>query len=657
MKQNFFLLFFGLVFVYTMFCFNMLQFSFCVFSGLVPNAGISLGSRSQFTREDRQPDASLSSSPPVTQKAGAEGRQAKESTTEPRHGNLSQSSAGSSVTLPSWLTAPSPSPSSNSQPMAERSEPRQKAAVSTPSGADQTSDVCLSGSITSSIGSNTPLAVSQNALFGGSLDNAQEVGDVQDRSVRLSSGNLNSRPSSAGSRAGRGMLSINSVVEMNRKGDDGSEMEMPAPLASAVSVEASQHGVKNSVGADSSSGIGSSILTRASSEQKSGLSVPEDHSQQCSSSTQSSVSSSLGQQLGPQPGCSQAAGPGQRLIFNTLGSPQSTGACGMDVPKSPGISVAYLGALSSDLVQQIVRSLPFTSQLGEVGGPSMYMLKPGASLPENSAGNHPADVDVTVRSMASSVDTPEVKSRVRTSSVLSMSSVASDLSSGEQALSASVPPLKLPDGSEKGGSKTCTPRSESDAHSVTSGTSLGEQIKLFSERNTSSQGTASSLSSLSYIGASAEDGKESRNSSLKVMPNCSVILERLDLESGIQQARRTEDEDADRPKKRKTKKDRNQSLQRRRRFVVDSSSEGEEDGEEAVGIEDGLPGTVSSAQQCTSSALLDRVELMEADCKSEEGDLDTTLVDSGWQLSQEAMSEEEVSSSQASSSLAINPSQ
>lgn len=55
--------------------------------------------------------------------------------------------------------------------------------------------------------------------------------------------------------------------------------------------------------------------------------------------------------------------------------------------------------------------------------------------------------------------------------------------------------------------------------------------------------------------------------------------------------------------------------------------------------------------------LLDGVELMEADCKSEEEDLDTTLVGSGRRLSQEAMSEEEVSSSQASSSLAINPSQ
>lgn len=244
--------------------------------------------------------------------------------------------------------------------------------------------------------------------------------------------------------------------------------------------------------------------------------------------------------------------------------------------------------------------------------------------------------------------------------MLSASSLASDLSSGEQTLSASIPPLKLSGGSEKGGSKTCTPRSESDSHSVTSGTSLGEQIKLFSERNTSSQGTASSLSSLSYTGANTEDGKESMGISIMGMPRCSVVLDRLDLEDGVQQVWKMEEDETDRPKKRKTKKDRNQSLQRRRRYIFDSSSEGEEDeGEAAAAGEDGLLGAVSVSghQQRVSSMLLDGVELMEADCKSEEEDLDTTLVGSGRRLSQEAVSEEEVSSSQASSSLAISPSQ
>ena len=565
---------------------------------------------------------------------------------------------GTSITLPSWLAAPSPSPSSSSQLAAERSESRQRGTVTTPSIVDQLSDVCLSGSVTSSLGSTTPLAMSGNALLGGSMDSVREVGDVQDKSIRPSSSNLSSRPSSAGSRAGRDMLSISGMMERDKKGDDESELDLTPTSALSLSAETvSQPGAKSSLGADSSSGIGSSVSTHASGGQKSGLPASEDHSQQCSPLTKSSLSSSLGQ----QPGHSPAAGPGQRLVFNTLGSPPSTSSGGPDVPKSPGISVAYLGALSSDLVQQIVRSLPLTSQLGEMGAPSMYMLKQGTPGPGgSSSGNQPADAGASVRSRASAIDTHEVKSRRRTSSVLSASSLASDLSSGEQTLSASIPPLKLSGGSERGGSKTCTPRSESDSHSVTSGTSLGEQIKLFSERNTSSQGTASSLSSLSYTGANTEDGKESMGISIMGMPRCSVVLDRLDLEDGVQQVWKMEEDETDRPKKRKTKKDRNQSLQRRRRYIFDSSSEGEEDeGEAAAAGEDGLLGAVSVSghQQRVSSMLLDGVELMEADCKSEEEDLDTTLVGSGRRLSQEAVSEEEVSSSQASSSLAISPSQ
>lgn len=620
-------------------------------TGLVPKASIPLGSRSRLTKKERQPSASPSSSAPATQMAVAEeGIQVMGGTMEPLPG-------GASITLPSWLAAPAPSSSSSSQLAAERSESRQRGTVTTPSIVDQPSDVCLSGSVTSSLGSTTPLAMSRNALLGGSVDSVREVGDVEDKSVRPSCSNLSSRPSSSGSRAGRAMLSISGMMERDKKGDDESELDLMPPSALSLSAETvSQPGAKSSLGADSSSGIGSSVSTHASGGQKSGLLASEDHLHQCSPLTKSSLSSSLGQ----QPGHSPAAGPGQRLVFNTLGSPPSTSSGGPDVSKSPGISVAYLGALSSDLVQQIVRSLPLTSQLGEMGAPSMYMLKQGTPGPGgSSSGNQPADAGASVRSRASSVDIHEVKSRRRTSSVLSASSLASDLSSGEQTLSASVPPLKLSGGSERGGSKTCTPRSESDVHSVTSGTSLGEQIKLFSERNTSSQGTASSLSSLSYIGANAEDEKESRGISIKGMPSCSVVLDRLDLEDGVQQVWKMNEDEVDRPKKRKTKKDRNQSLQRRRRYVMDSSSEGEEDEGEAAGGEDGLQGalSVSGHQQRASSMLLDGVELMEADCKSEEEDLDTTLVGSGRRLSQEAMSEEEVSSSQASSSLAINPSQ
>ena len=573
---------------------------------------------------------------------------------EPPHSSVSHPPDGSSVTLPSWLSAPS----SCSQPGAQRGQPRQRAAGSAPCGADRTSDVCLSGSVTSSLGTNTPLARSQNTLLGSSVDSVQEV----DTSVKPSSLILNSRPSSAGSgsRGGRAMLSIDGVAETSRQGGGGGEKEATAPSASAVSMtEACRPGAKNVTGADNSSGLGSSVSTPASSGQKS---VPssEDRWQQCSSSsTLSTASSSLGRQPGAQPAHSQAAGPG-RLVFNTLGSPQSSSGGG-GAPKSPGVSVAYLGALSSDLMQQIVRSLPLTSQLGEVSRPSMYMLKPGTPVMGSStAESHPAGAGVAVRRRDSS-DVAVVKPRARTSSLLSVSSVLSDLSSGEQTVSSSalVPPLQLPGGSEKGGSKTCTPRSESDAHSVTSGTSLGEQIKMFSERNTSSQGTASSLSSLSVLGATLEEGTEGwRGLSVQGMANCSVVIEKLDLENGMQLVRRAEDEEMDRPKKRKTKKDRNQSLQRRRRFVINSSSEGGEEEEAAVGGEEGLPDVVSDPhQQRASSALLDGVERMEANQGPEEGDLDSTLVDSGRHLSQEAMSEEEVCRSQASSVLTINPSQ
>ena len=498
-------------------------------------------------------------------------------------------------------------------------------------------DVCLSGSVTSSVGSITPRATPQDAMLDSHVREAGHAAGCP----RVSGSVLNSRPSSATGaedRAGRVMLSI----------DGGVRTSSREVAASSVSGAGFKAGAKNSVGADSSSGIGSSISTHTTN-------VSDFGSKNDTTTPQASQ-----QGLAATP---SQSGDSDSTMTSEINRSQAIGGQNTSTsqPKSPSVSVAYLGALSSDLVQQIVRNLPLTSQLGEIGRPSMYMLKTGSSVAEDGAEDQSSKTGNSVRVRSMSVDNSPTKSRVRT---MSMHSVSSDLSAGEQSLSSSVPPLKLLEGSDRGDSKTCTPRSESDAVSVTSGTSLGEQIKLMSERNSSSQGTASNLSSLSYAPANAEGELENEVLSVGDMANCSVVLEKLDLDNVAAIPWKVEEDEADRPKKRKTKKDRDQSLQRRRRFVVVTSSEGEEeedkdDEEECKGEISGAENTVSQSTQFDTSALPGGVELMEADCGPEGQDLDSTMVDSKEHISLEITSpedEEEVGSSQPSTQRSVSPS-
>jgi hypothetical protein len=159
---------------------------------------------------------------------------------------------------------------------------------------------------------------------------------------------------------------------------------------------------------------------------------------------------------------------------------------------------------------------------------------------------------------------------------------------------------------ESWGSKGVTPRSESDGHSCASGTSLGKQIKLMSERNTSSE----------HVGLSLL-----QREGLQDMGGCSVVLHKLDLgdptftinDEDLASIRMKE-ESPDRQKKRKTKKDRDQLLHRRRTVLVDSSSE-EEAEEDVVKLEREGDGVNTGHHGL--------VEKMEEDCE-----LDSTLVGS-----------------------------
>ncbi|XP_070180162.1 streptococcal hemagglutinin-like isoform X2 [Littorina saxatilis] len=594
-------------------------------SGLLPDAAVSLSSSTAAAIERRRSFSSAASSsfPQNAPPSAAMDHTGQTASNTPQ-GASSRPPMGSSVTLPSWLSVPSPS----ARPAAERHREGRGGSETSVPATEQTSDYCLSGSVTSSVGSLTPRAASRS-----SVNSVQEVVTAEDQA---SSSALKYKPT-----APRTMLSINGVTERNRPDGESSEKEIMVSSVSNVSVEGS-HSVKSSVAADSSSGIGSSVGTAVvkpgigssvgTAVVKPGQST-SDH--QNSSSALSSAASSLNRQQAGQPHTSQSS-DSSRLLLNSFTSPQPTNPNrGGDQVKSPGVSVAYLGSLSSDLVQQIVRNLPKTSQLGEANVPSMFVVRPGNS-PQPSAA--PA----------------EAKSRSRTTS---LHSISSDLSSGEHNFMSCVPPLQLGGSDKGGGSKTCTPRSESDAHSVTSGTSLGEQIKLFSELNTAGQRSASSLGDLSHLDIITLEDEDPPVESFAVgdMPDCSVLLQRLDGEKWGENSpgRRQEEDDADRPKKRKTKKDRNQSHHHRRHHVVDSSSEGE--GEEDGKGDNSLPDIVISPKQQTSARSSKSVQRVGSDFESEDGEMDSTLVGGELQLSQEAMSEDE-SGSQTSLSRPLSPS-
>jgi hypothetical protein len=290
---------------------------------------------------------------------------------------------------------------------------------------------------------------------------------------------------------------------------------------------------------------------------------------------------------------------------------------------APAVNVAYLGPLSSELIQQIVRNLPLTSQLGEVRSAanptaqanSPYHTSPAQAPEESTEAGVPGTGNAGLGWQRSiSMDKPSPKSRIRTTS---LHSVSSELSSEEH----HVPPLMLGADvmsqkarsvdereEESWGSKGVTPRSESDGHSCASGTSLGKQIKLMSERNTSSERVGLSLL---------------QREGLQDMGGCSVVLHKLDLTGDPTLIISDEDlaticmneESPDRQKKRKTKKNRDQLLHRRRAVLVDSSSEEEEEEEDVVkleGVGDGV-----------STGFRGLVEKMEEDCE-----LDSMLVGS-----------------------------
>ncbi|XP_076441840.1 uncharacterized protein LOC143280934 isoform X2 [Babylonia areolata] len=587
-------------------------------SGIYPNTSISLDKEPSSAREERR---QRTSSEPLTNPASFHtARESEERSSRKSVERMEeQAASGPSVILPSWLNAASSS--SSTQP-ADRVGSRQETAPLF-SSADYRSDICFSGSVTSTVGSATPQAVSHSSSLNNSVDSVQEV------ALRQPSA-LSAKPSSSdiGERAGRVMLSINGAV------DSSGDRDVTVSSVSSVATEASHSGLKNRIGADSSSGIGSSVSTNSHLRKSLGSPLTDSGTPQNLSSTHSSQEE---QSKSVQPTESS------RFVIHPFASPNpshanSSQGQSASQPKSPGVSVAYLGALSSDLVQQIVRSLPFTSQLGEANKPSMYVVRPGTSAPENQSQ------DAGVRSTPA--EDSVTKSRIRTTSA---HSVSSELSSGEQSVQASIPPLKLREDSDKAGSKTCTPRSESDAHSITSGTSLGEQIKLFSERNSFSQDTAPTLSG---VGPPQEDNGHKASQSNHGMPECSVVLERLDMDSItiISDSWRPEDE-TDRKKKRKSRKDRDQSLQRRRRYMTESSSDGEEG--ERTPVDDGYPSILSSAPQPNCSTLPDGVEKMEADCgiEAEDDNLNHTLVGSRERMSQDGLSEDEVvGSSQAANS-------
>ncbi|KAL8605920.1 hypothetical protein ACOMHN_065016 [Nucella lapillus] len=507
--------------------------------------------------------------------------------------------ASCSVILPSWLSAHSSSSATSGPPArtSDNSVSRQETGPS--SSTDHRSDICLSGSVTSSVGSATLHALSQSSSLNNSVDSVREV-------TSRPSGPLGAKRVSADDRAGRVMLSIN-----GGSADSSADRDVTVSSVSSVSTEASLTAVKNRKRADSSSGIGSSVSAQSNFRKSIGSPLSDSGTPQNLSSTQGSQED---QSRSTQPRESS------RIVIDSFLSPKATSTNitqnqNANKPKSAGVNVAYLGALSSDLVQQIVRNLPITSQLGEMNKPSMFVVRPGTSAMDVSSEN--LSGDAMVRSRSVSVEEFSGKSRTRT---VSQISISSDLSSGDPTVSASIPPLKLYDDSEKAGSKTCTPRSESDAHSVTSGTSLGEQIKLFSERNSFSQETGFNPI---LIHSNGNEGAKMDQSSQN-MPDCSVFLERLDMDNItiIPDAVREEDE-IDRRKKRKSRKDRDQSLQRRRRFVSDTSSDGE------GGKSTPVAGDSNSA--CGSPrrqlALSDDVEKMEADWGPEE-DLNSTLVGS-----------------------------
>lgn len=501
--------------------------------------------------------------------------------------DLPNPAMGSSVTLPQWLSASVPF--NMNQTLSASSSIQTELFPIVP--VSKTSDTGFPGPVTILHGSNTLLPVSGTAAS-------------HREGARALDGGLGTSATSGSSSAGAASSSLPSVISLGGVLD--AEMRESVEPYSQDADKANK--VTGEV--ESSSGMGSSLATVTSSQQQPsssslpfqyGISLASDYpaTSVLSSSVQKQPATSLSQMLGVQTG---------RFVFNSFGSPPHYSQTTMQPPVSrvggavdlssaAGVSVAYLGSLSSELVQQIVRNLPLTSQLGEVRAPPpppVFVLNTStvpASMPDGNTVNADSaagtDVSVTGRLRSSSADSPSPRSRIRTTS---LHSVSSGLRSGEHQAAESctkVPCLDPPtDESEKGGhsesddfklwkakessgSKGVTPRSESDVQDCSSA-SLGEQIKLFSERNTSSD-----PSSLSFFNTEQKRFQD--------MNRCSVVLQRLHLpENKVLiindwQAEMKVEDSFDRPRRRKTKKDRDQSLQRRRQYVADTTSEDEGD--------------------------------------------------------------------------------
>ncbi|KAK7464533.1 hypothetical protein BaRGS_00037925 [Batillaria attramentaria] len=580
---------------------------------------------------------------------------------------------GSSVTLPSWLSV-----ASSNRPAADGSGRNME--MPPPSESMQGSDVCLSGSVSSSVRSETPTAALRasslaessfpsggsgtvrtgaSGQVSGSSLSFQQTGSLLSLPMlpSFSSGQRASKQSSA--RESRMMLSLGDVTDDvagnktygtgNVSGGDVSKNLTASSASSGAVLEGVGAGKQKDRGLmESSSGIGSSITTHVSST---------SHTQKIHSDASQSDHSTLqpDSDRGSLASLSEARHSAQQnssMGSDSFGSPhlRSGGrSLSTEIPSSPGVNVAYVGSISSsttsDLVQQIVRNLPMTSQLGEVGSPrtmSMYVLKPVGSE------NRSPSVDDISRERSTSVpaDSANPKVRTRSISLTSSSNVAAELGVGDgmaeagslsQKSSSVVPKLNIPAGSDPAYLKTCTPRSESDANSIASSTSLGEQIKVLSEMN----GTNSSAASLGFsfpgIHADLEEVVNRNHHTLNgSVRDCSVVLQRLDLDNSltsefVQQA------ETEKPKKKmKSKKDRNKALQNRRHYMVDSSSE---DPSSAVEDET-LPDVANVQQQLRFSKVPisgpgDR-ELVEGSLGQDSGDLDSTLVDTGELMNDDA---------------------